>query len=78
MLTYGRACSRSEKLMRASLFSRSIAAFNVQFSIFNFQLINESRCKGTAIWKYLPKILCNSEYMPKFASQKENSSDWGI
>ena len=37
-LTYGRACSRSGKLKRVWLFSRSIAAFNFQLSTFNLRV----------------------------------------
>ena len=45
-LTYGRACSRSGKLKRVWLFSRSIAAFNFQFSTFNFQLYSGLKAKN--------------------------------
>ena len=50
-LTFGRACSHSEELMRASLFSRLLATFKVKGSGFNSQLsIPNSQFKGSAAY----------------------------
>ena len=55
-LTFGRVCSRSEKLMQASLFSRLIAAFT-DFSDFRFELKKTSKTPLVMAEVYRPDVL---------------------